>query len=122
MTASSDNNRLDRIERILEANSSQIEANTRNIDRLESAIGSLVRIVQEHQINIEDNARKSAQLEASVNSLVRIVEVHQSNFELTIAEIRSIGVKIEEMQAEVKGLQTESLRIQQRLFGEEENP
>lgn len=91
MTTSPDNNRLDRIEKILE---------------------TVVATVAQNSQQIEANSRETAELRSAVNSLVQIVELHQTNFEVIVTEMK-------QMHAEIRGLQTENRRILDHLFGEQ---
>lgn len=107
MSVFSDGNRLDQIERILENLLATVAQNSQQIE-------AGVRQIETNARHVEANSRDIAELRSAVASLVQIVEVHQTNFEITVAEIKRIA-------EEIRGLRTESLRIQQRLFGQESN-
>lgn len=102
-----DGNRLDQIEKILE---NLVATAAQNSQQIKASI----RQIETNAKQIEANSRDIAELRSAVASLVKIVEVHQTNFEVTVAEI-------ERMAEEIRGLRTENLRIQQRLFGQERN-
>lgn len=93
-------------------------------DMLDRLVGSVANIAA----LTEQNTRDIAQLGTSVQGLVRINTQHQEsleqfqrNFEEAIVELRRQGAIIEEMQSEVRGLQTENRRILDQLINRENN-
>jgi ABC-type transporter Mla subunit MlaD len=72
------------------------------LDRLVGSINTLADVA-------EQNTRDISELKSSANSLLSVAQIHQQNFEIVIGEIQ-------EMQAEVKGLQTENRRILDQLI------
>jgi hypothetical protein len=72
------------------------------LDRLVSSINSLAELS-------ERNTRDISDLKSSVEGLVNVAQIHQQSFEVVVTEIR-------EMQAEVRGLQTENRRILDQLI------
>jgi hypothetical protein len=75
------------------------------LDRLAGSISSLADVS-------DQNTRAIGRLELSVESLVNVSQA-------IITELQRQGVEIREMQAEVRGLQTENRRILDRMFGEQ---
>jgi methyl-accepting chemotaxis protein len=67
------------------------------LDRLVGSISTLAEVS-------ERNTRDTSDLKSSVEGLVNIAQMHQQSIEVVVTEIR-------EMQAEVRGLQTENRRI-----------
>jgi ABC-type transporter Mla subunit MlaD len=72
------------------------------LDRLVGSINTLADVA-------EQNTRDISELKSSANSLLNVAQIHQQNFEIVIGEIQ-------EMQAEVRGLQTENRRILDQLI------
>ncbi len=72
------------------------------LDRLVGSINTLADVS-------ERNTRDISALKSSVDGLLNVAQIHQQNFETVITEIR-------EMQAEVRGLQTENRRILEQLI------
>jgi ABC-type transporter Mla subunit MlaD len=72
------------------------------LDRLVGSINTLVDVS-------ERNTRDISELKSSVDGLLNVAQIHQQSFEVVITEIR-------EMQAEVRGLQTENRRILDQLI------
>ncbi len=67
------------------------------LDRLVGSISTLAEVS-------ERNTRDISDLKSSVEGLVNVAQIHQQSIEVVVTEIR-------EMQAEVRGLQTENRRI-----------
>jgi methyl-accepting chemotaxis protein len=57
----------------------------------------------------EQNTRSILRIEQTVERLAEVVEIHQQNMEMVIG-------RIDEMQSEVRGLQTENRRILDQLI------
>jgi uncharacterized protein YoxC len=76
------------------------------LDRLVGAVNTLADVSQ-------GNTRDTSELKSSVQSLVNVVQIHQQNMEMVIT-------RIDEMQSEVRGLQTENRRILDQLINREE--
>jgi hypothetical protein len=72
------------------------------LDRLVGTVSDLAGLT-------EQNTRSTGRLETSVESLVNVSHA-------VITELQRQGVEIREMQAEVRGLQTESRRILDQLI------
>jgi ABC-type transporter Mla subunit MlaD len=72
------------------------------LDRLVGSINTLADVA-------EQNTRDISELKSSANSLLSVAQIHQQNFEIVIGEIQ-------EIQAEVRGLQTENRRILDQLI------
>jgi hypothetical protein len=72
------------------------------LDRLVGAVNTLANIS-------EQNTQSIGRLEESVESLVNVSHA-------VITELQRQGVEIREMQAEVRGLQTENRRILDQLI------
>jgi ABC-type transporter Mla subunit MlaD len=72
------------------------------LDRLVGSINTLSDVA-------ERNTRDISELKSSADGLLNVAQIHQQNFEIVITEIR-------EMQAEVRGLQTENRRILDQLI------
>ena len=105
MTNTPENSRLDRIEGSLE--------------RLTDRVTTLVQLR-------ESDRQESAELRNTVTALVQIVEVHQANheasqrnFEAVQRNFERVFERLEILEAEIKGLRTESLRILEHLFGQQ---
>jgi hypothetical protein len=77
------------------------------LDRLVGTVSALADVS-------DQNTRAIGRLEVSVESLVNVSHA-------IITELQRQGVEIREMQAEVRGLQTENRRILDRMFGEQSN-
>lgn len=100
-------NRLDRIEAVVEANSQQIEKNTQAIIDLRVAVSSLIETSNQFQRNFEVMA-------AEIVSLRRDFTVMQG-------EIREIQEEIRDIKVDIRGLQMENRRILDHFFGQEGN-
>jgi hypothetical protein len=85
---------------------------------------------QQHRIYPESiihvDRKETAELRNTVTALVQIVEVHQANheasqrnFEASQRNFDRIFQRLEILEAEIKGLRTESLRILEHLFGQQ---
>ena len=85
--------RLKRVEILLETCAKNTIKNEKQIDRLTIQIATLSDMFTD---------------------TVRIIKQQQS-------EIKEMQADVKQMQSEIKGLQTENKRILDRLFGEEEN-
>jgi hypothetical protein len=72
------------------------------LDRLVGSISTLAEVS-------ERNTRDISDLKSSVEGLVNVAQIHQQSIEVVVTEIR-------EMQAEVRGLQTENRRILDQLI------
>ncbi len=72
------------------------------LDRLVGTVNNLAKLT-------EENTRSIGRLETSVESLVNVSHA-------VITELQRQGVEIREMQAEVRGLQTENRRILDQLI------
>jgi ABC-type transporter Mla subunit MlaD len=72
------------------------------LDRLVGSINTLADVA-------EQNTRDISELKSSANSLLNVAQIHQQNFEIVIGEIQ-------EIQNEVRGLQTENRRILDQLI------
>jgi ABC-type transporter Mla subunit MlaD len=72
------------------------------LDRLVGSINTLADVA-------EQNTRDISELKSSASSLLSVAQIHQQNFEIVITEIQ-------EMQAEIRGLQTENRRILDQLI------
>jgi ABC-type transporter Mla subunit MlaD len=72
------------------------------LDRLVGSINTLADVA-------EQNTRDISELKSSANNLLSVAQIHQQNFEIVIGQIQ-------EMQAEVRGLQTENRRILDQLI------
>jgi hypothetical protein len=70
------------------------------LDRLVGAVNTLADVSERNNRDIQ--------------ALLNITQIHQQNIELVVADIR-------EMQAEVRGLQTENRRILDRLINRNED-
>jgi hypothetical protein len=79
------------------------------LDRLVGSVSNLIDLS-------EQNTRSISRLETSVESLVNVAQIHQQNFEVIFTELQRQGADIQEMQAEVRGLQTENRRILDQLI------
>jgi hypothetical protein len=79
------------------------------LDRLVGSVSNLIDLS-------EQNTRSMSRLETSVESLVNVAQIHQQNFEVIFTELQRQGADIREMQAEVRGLQTENRRILDQLI------
>ena len=93
-------------------------------EMLDQLVGSVANIAT----LTEQNTRNISQLEGSVQGLIRVTTYHQEslqqfqrNFDEAIIELRRQGTIIEEMQSEVRGLQTENRRILDQLINRENN-
>jgi hypothetical protein len=73
------------------------------LDRLVGSVSAIADIS-------EQNTRSIGRLEASVESLVNVSHA-------VITELQRQGVEIREMQAEVRGLQTENRHILDQMVG-----
>jgi hypothetical protein len=82
------------------------------LDRLVGSVASLAELS-------DQNIRSMSRLETSVESLVNVAQQHQQNFEMIFIELQRQGSDIREMQAEVRGLQTENRRILDQLINRE---
>jgi hypothetical protein len=82
------------------------------LDRLVGSVASLAELS-------DQNIRSISRLETSVESLVNVAQQHQQNFEMIFGELQRQGSDIREMQAEVRGLQTENRRILDQLINRE---
>jgi hypothetical protein len=80
---------------------------TDRLDRIEAAI-------EANAAQIQTNSAAIAELRIAVNSLVQVVEIHQRNHEVSQRNFDMI-------MNEIRGLRTESQRILEHLFGQEEN-
>jgi ABC-type transporter Mla subunit MlaD len=85
-----------------------------SVDRLAERMGGFAERQEQLSERQEQLSERQEQLSANIASLVRLAEFQQSNFEAILA-------RIDQMQAEVRGLQTENRRILDRLFGPQEN-
>lgn len=92
--------RLDRIEAVLDKLAEQKEADQQAMAEFRAAVASLAQVRESDQQEIID-------LRSAVTSLVQIAEIHQQNYDRIWDEIR--------------GLRTESQRILEYLFGQQEN-
>ena len=72
------------------------------LDRLVATVSHLAELT-------EQNTRSTGRLETSVESLVNVSHA-------VITELQRQGIEIREMQAEVRGLQTENRRILDQLI------
>lgn len=100
--------RLDRIEALLERTIETIAADKRQAAAEREA--DKQQAAAEHQASRREMAELRsglAELRSTVTALVQVVEVHQHNFEVIVNEIR--------------GLRTESQRILEYLFGQQQN-
>ncbi len=79
------------------------------LDRLVGSVSNLIDLS-------EQNTRSISRLETSIESLVNVAQIHQQNFEVIFTELQRQGADIREMQAEVRGLQTENRRILDQLI------
>ena len=118
-------NRLDRIEALVEANFRAIDRNTANITRLEQAvavntanidrntanIARLEQAVAVNTANIDRNTTVIAQLTADIQTLATVAQTQQQTLQVTASAL------IEE----IRGLRAENRRILAHLFGEPEN-
>jgi hypothetical protein len=77
------------------------------LERLLSVVSTLADVSQRNTRDITD-------LKTSVQGLVNVAQIHQQSLEVVVTEIR-------EMQAEVKGLQTENRRILDQLINRNGN-
>jgi TolA-binding protein len=77
------------------------------LDRLVGAVNTLANVS-------EQNTQSISRLEESVESLVNVSHA-------VITELQRQGVEIREMQAEVRGLQTENRRILDQLINRNED-
>jgi predicted nuclease with TOPRIM domain len=84
-------------------------------DMLDRLVGSVASLA----VPSDHNMRSMSQLETSVESLVNVAQQHQQNFEMIFDELQRQGSDIREMQAEVRGLQTENRRILDQLINRE---
>ncbi len=72
------------------------------LDRLVGTVNTLADVA-------ERNTRDISELKSSTEGLLNVAQIHQQNFEIVIGQIQ-------EMQAEVRGLQTENRRILDQLI------
>lgn len=96
--------RLDKIEAILERTIQTIE-----VDR------------QQAVTEREADRRETAELRSSVTALVQIVEQHQRNHEAAQRNFDMIVNEIRSITNEIRGLRTQSQRILEHLFGQQQN-
>jgi chromosome segregation ATPase len=90
--------RLDRIEAVLDRLTLTVESNATNISELSQ---TQLRMMQEFADYRRDMTEMRADFRETANAQTQILQ------------------RIDEMQAEVRGLQTENRRILDHLFGEE---
>jgi hypothetical protein len=64
----------------------------------------------------EQNTRDISRLEGSVERLASIAEVHQQTLEMHQQNFNAVIGEMREIQAEVRGLQTENCRILDQLI------
>lgn len=79
-------------------------------DRLDRLVGTVTNLAELS----EQNTRSIGRLETSIESLVNVSHA-------VITELQRQGVEIREMQAEVRGLQTENRRILDQLINRNED-
>ena len=97
-------NRLDQLEVLVEANFRAIDRNTANITRLEQAVAV-------NTANIDRNTADIAQLTADIRTLATVAQTQQQTLQVTASAL------IEE----IRGLRAENRRILAHLFGEPDN-
>jgi chromosome segregation ATPase len=103
------------IDRLTERTKSNAEAIDRLTERTTSNAEALDRLTERTNSNAEAIDRL---VEQDLNLTIKIAEL-MDVFAETLPIIRRQQVNIEEMQAEVRGLQVENRRILARVFGEE---
>ncbi|MBP0019560.1 MAG: hypothetical protein J7647_18660 [Cyanobacteria bacterium SBLK] len=106
MANASDGNRLDRIEE--------------NLAWLTTVVSNLAQSHQQLQTTVSNLAQKNQELNSTVTSLVQIVEIHQANHETSQRNFEIVVGRLEAIETEIRGLRTESLRIIEHLFGEQQ--
>ncbi|MGF1478457.1 MAG: hypothetical protein ACFB4I_03065 [Cyanophyceae cyanobacterium] len=97
--------RINDVEAVVAANVQGIEANRQVIEKLTSAIADL-----------KDIANTLVNSKADIEALTQQVALSQINLNENV--IPQFVTRMEEMQSEIRGLQTENRRIIDRVFGE----
>jgi ribosomal protein S8 len=122
MTASND--RLERIESIVQANAQAIAQHSTWFERMERIVESNARAIEVTQAITNSNARAIEVTQAIVNSNARAIEANSNENALMREAIISlvetseaILERIDLQQSEIRGLQTENRRILDRLEG-----
>lgn len=97
-------------------------------DRLDKIEAILERTIQTTEADREQAAaqrqadrREMAELRSTVTALVQIVEQHQRNHEAAQRNFEVIVNEIRSITNEIRGLRTESQRILEHLFGQQQN-
>jgi uncharacterized phage infection (PIP) family protein YhgE len=88
------------------------EVNTRSIADLGASVQRLTNLSEHHQTNLEQLVTVSAQNQVSIEQLVQLTAQHEERFDRVLT-------RIDEMQSEVRGLQTENRRILDQLINRE---
>jgi hypothetical protein len=83
------------------------------LDRLASTTTGLLTSVTDLS---EQNTRDISHLRSSIERLANIAEVHQQTLDLHQQNFNAVIGEMREMQAEVRGLQTENRRILDQLI------
>jgi len=83
------------------------QGNNDRLDRIETALENLISVVA-------DNQKSQMEMQQEYLQLLRIVSQQQN-------QIVEINAEIKEIKLDIKGLQTESLRLMQHLFGEQQD-
>jgi two-component sensor histidine kinase len=84
------------------------------LDRLVGTVSNLAGLS-------EQNTRDISTLGESVNRLASIAELHQQTLDMHQQNFNAVIGEIREMQAEVRGLQTENRRILDQLINRNED-
>ncbi len=85
-------------------------------DMLDRLASTTTRILTSVTDLSEQNTRDISRLESSIERLANIAEVHQQTLDLHQQNFNAVIGEMREMQAEVRGLQTEDRRILDQLI------
>ena len=125
-------NRLDQLEALVEANFRAIDRNTANITLLEQAVAVNTANIDRNTANIDRNTANIARLEQAVAVNTANIDRNTADIAQLTADIRTLAAVAQTQQQtlqvtasalieEIRGLRAENRRILAHLFGEPEN-